>query len=90
MKTFSLSNFYPCGSYKITKNTEESAGCTLYKNMSPAGVNRMRLEKLYSQGYIDSGKKISGTIEKFMNNNNNNKDIVILLIIFIFVLMINI
>ncbi len=88
MTTFSLSDFYPCGSYKITKNAEESMGCTLYKNMSPMGVNRTRLEKLYSQGYIDSGQKISGVIEKFVNLRDNNLDIIVLLIIiFIFILI---
>ena len=87
MSIFSILDYYPCGSYKLTESGRESR-CKLYKNMSQSGVNKMRLDQLYSKGYIGSGANISDDVEKFINLGVDNRDIIILLFLILFFIII--
>lgn len=85
----SILDYYPCGTYKLTKNGEETI-CKLYNNLSQVGASNKQLEQLYKKGYInnDTKNETNISVEHFMNMKESNNNYIILMLFLILILIV--
>ncbi len=83
----SIIDYYPNGTYKLTKKGDEKID-TLKKGFSSMGVATKNIESLYKKGYLNNQTPSSISIEKFKNYQKNNKYIILLLFLILFLIII--